>query len=162
MGATHAEFFSYKRALAYSKCRHFFVDFCYYRVLVSVPGRSYEHIPRAIARYAVDNKAAIAEHQYKNWKAVSVSAHGALSHEYFNTLVRQAGAYRTAESGYQCETNGNFLSIHCLKGGKTTFYMPYKCDAENLFNGKVHKGVTEITVDSEAGSTYWFKLTPAK
>ena len=117
---------------------------------------------KVIARYVVDNKAAIAEHQYKSWKAVSVSAHGALSHEYFNTLVRQAGAYRTAESGYQCETNGNFLSIHCLKGGKTTFYMPYKCDAENLFNGKVHKGVTEITVDSEAGSTYWFKLTPAK
>ena len=117
---------------------------------------------KVIARYVVDKKAAIAEHCYKNWKAVSVSAAGALSPEYFNTLVREAGAYRTAPAGYQCETNGNFLSIHCLKAGNVTFIFPYKADVENLYNGKVYKGVTSINTTAEAGSTYWFKLTPAK
>ena len=38
----------------------------------------------------------------------------------------------------------------------------YKADVVNLFNGRKYSGVTEIPVDAEAGSTYWFSLTPAK
>jgi len=102
------------------------------------------------------------EHQYTNWKAVYIGESGGLSPEYFNTLATAAGAYRLTESGFQCETNGNFMMVHCMKNGKKTFKMPFKANVRNLVNGKFYYGVTEITVEAEAGSTYWFELTPVE
>ncbi len=116
---------------------------------------------KILARFAANNTPAVVERQYKNWKAVYIGEAGGLSAEYFNFLVREAGAYALCESGFQCKTNGNFMMVHCLKNGKTTFKMPFKADVKNLFNGKVYRDATEIPIDAEAGSTYWFTLSPS-
>lgn len=117
---------------------------------------------RILARFAVNGQPAVLERRNPGWKAVYIGEAGGLTPEYFNRIVREAGAYRLADSGFQCETNGNFMSVHCMRGGRTVFAMPYKADVVNLFNGRKYSGVTEIPVDAEAGSTYWFSLTPAK
>lgn len=117
---------------------------------------------KVLARFAVNNEPAVLEHQYANWKSVYIGEASGLSPEYFNTLAAEAGAYCLTESGFQCATNGNFMMVHCLKNGKKVFKMPFKADVKNLVNGTVYHGVTEIAVDAEAGSTYWFELTPAK
>ena len=117
---------------------------------------------KVLARFAVNQAPAVLEHQYTNWKAVYIGESGGLSPEYFNTLATAAGAYCLTESGFQCETNGNFMMVHCMKNGKKTFKMPFKANVRNLVNGKFYYGVTEITVEAEAGSTYWFELTPVE
>lgn len=116
---------------------------------------------KVLARYNYNNEPAVVEKKYPAWKAVYIGEAGGLTPEYFNHLVNEAGAYHLSEAGFQCETNGNFMMVHCLKGGKSTFKMPFKADVTNLFNGKVYRGVTEITVNAEPGSTYWFRLSPS-
>ena len=54
------------------------------------------------------------------------------------------------------------MMVHCLEGGKNSFKMPFKADVTNLFNGKIYRGVTEIPVNAEAASTYWFRLEPSR
>ncbi|MBR7130635.1 MAG: hypothetical protein IKC82_01420, partial [Lentisphaeria bacterium] len=117
---------------------------------------------KVLARYNYNKEAAVAEKKYAGWKSVYIGEAGGLTPEYFNHLVNEAGVYHLGETGFQCETNGNFMMVHCLKGGKTTFKMPFKADVTNLFNGKVWRGVTGIPVNAEPGSTYWFRLTPVK
>lgn len=117
---------------------------------------------RILARFAVNGQPAVVERQKPNWKAIYIGEAGGLTPEYFNRIVREAGAYRLTDSGFQCDTNGNFMSIHCMHSGKAVFIMPYKADVVNLFNGKYYKGVMEIPVEAEAGSTYWFSITPAR
>lgn len=117
---------------------------------------------RILARFAANSKPAVIERRNPGWKAVYIGEAGGLTPEYFNRIVREAGAYRLADSGFQCDTNGNFMSVHCMRSGKVRFAMPYKADVVNLCNGKRYSGVTEIPADVEAGSTYWFSLTPAK
>jgi len=117
---------------------------------------------KILARFAANNEPAILERQYPDWKAVYIGEAGGLTPDYFQHLAAEAGAYSIGDSGFQCKTNGNFMMVHCLKNGKTTFKMPFKADVTNLFNNKSYRGITEMTVDAEAGSTYWFLLTPAK
>ena len=117
---------------------------------------------KILARYNFNKEPAIAEKKFADWKSVYIGEAGGLTPEYFNHLVKEAGAYILCKAGFQCETNGNFMMVHCLDGGKATFKMPFKADVTNLFNGKTSRGVTEIPVNAEAGSTYWFRLEPAK
>ena len=116
---------------------------------------------KILARFAANNEPAIIERQHQNWKAVYIGEAGGLTPDYFQHLVAQAGAYNIGQCGFQCSTNGNFMMVHCLKGGKTVFKMPYKANITNLYNGKIYRNVTEIPVNAEAGSTYWFRLSPA-
>lgn len=115
---------------------------------------------RILARFAANGQPAVLERQNSNWKAIYIGEAGGLTPEYFNRIVREAGGYRLTNSGFQCDTNGNFMSVHCMRSGKVVFAMPYKADVINLYNGKRYKGVTELPLEVEAGSTYWFSLTP--
>ena len=117
---------------------------------------------KVLARFAANNEPAIIERQHSNWKAVYVGEAGGLTPDYFQHLVSQAGAYTIGDSGFQCKTNGNFMMVHCLRSGETTFKMPFKADVINLANDGISHGVTEIPVKAEAGSTYWFLLSPAE
>jgi hypothetical protein len=125
-------------------------------IMVNADSRS-----KVLARYDHNGQPAIVEKKYPDWKAVYIGEAGGLTPEYFNHLVREAGAYALCEDGFQCETNGNFMMVHCLKSGKKLFKMPYRANVTNLYNGKVYRNTTGIQVDAEAGSTYWFRLSPA-
>ena len=117
---------------------------------------------KVLARYNYNNEPAVVEKKYPAWKAVYIGEAGGLTPEYFNHLVKEAGAYTLCKPGFQCETNGSFMMVHCLEGGKNSFKMPLKADVTNLFNGKIYRGVTEIPVNAEAASTYWFRLEPSR
>ena len=117
---------------------------------------------KVLARYNFNKEAAVAEKKFANWKSVYIGEAGGLTPEYFNHLVKEAGAYTLCKPGFQCETNGSFMMVHCLEGGKNSFKMPFKADVTNLFNGKIYRGVTEIPVNAEAASTYWFRLEPSR
>lgn len=113
---------------------------------------------KILARYAYNGQAAVVERQNTGWKAVYIAENSALSPEYFNFLVKEAGGYVLTAPGFQCETNGKFMMIHPLINCRTTFYLPFKADVVNLFDGKVYRNTDKITVNAEAGSTYWFNL----
>ena len=98
--------------------------------------------------------------QGKNYRIYYFGESGGLSPSYFNKLVREAGAYAAAPAGFQCETNGNFLSLHSSVTGKITLQLPYKCNAVNLFSGEKFTGTTSIELETEAGKTHWFQLIP--
>ena len=117
---------------------------------------------RVIARFESNRKPAVAERTFPGWKAVYIGEPSGLTAEYFNHLVKEAGAYRLTGPGFQCETNGNFMSVHCLRGGKTVWTLPYRADMKNLCSGKIFRGVTSFQINAEPGSTYWFSLRPAK
>lgn len=113
-----------------------------------------------LARFAANGEPAVLERRMAGWKAIYIGEPGGLTPEYFNRIVRDAGAYCPTGSGFQCETNGVFLSIHCMRGGDVRFALPFRADAVNLRSGKRYAGVTEIPLKAEAGSTYWFSLSP--
>jgi hypothetical protein len=72
---------------------------------------------RILARFAANGQPAVLERQNSNWKAIYVGEAGGLTPEYFNRIVREAGGYRLTNSGFQCDTNGNFMSVHCMRNG---------------------------------------------
>ena len=117
---------------------------------------------RVLARFAHNRKPAVVERTFPDWKAVYIGEPSGLTAEYFNHLAKEAGAYRLAGPGFQCETNGNFMSVHCLRGGKTAFAFPYRADVKNLCSGKMFRNVASIQVNAQAGSTYWFSLSPVR
>ena len=117
---------------------------------------------KIVARFKCNNEPAILERQYANWKAVYIGESGGLSPEYLNILAKKAGAYTLCETGFQCKTNGNFMMVHALKNGQTTFNLPFKCNVTNLYNNKVYLNTTKIKVNAQAGSTYYFILEPTK
>lgn len=131
----------------------------------------YEYIPivyavpsaedKVLARFDVNKEPAVVEHKGNHWKAIYIGEAGGLTPAYFNQLAREAGAYVPTESGYQCETNGNFFSLHSMKTGPVTILLPFRADVTNLYNGKKIMNIASLPLNAEAGATYWFKLTPA-
>ncbi|MBQ9787945.1 MAG: beta-galactosidase [Lentisphaeria bacterium] len=130
--------------------------FDYIPIVYAVPGSDAE----VLARFAENNQPAVVKRQGKNYRIYYFGESGGLSPSYFNKLVREAGAYAAAPAGFQCETNGNFLSLHSSVTGKITLQLPYKCNAVNLFSGEKFTGVTSIELETEAGKTHWFQLIP--
>ncbi len=113
---------------------------------------------KILARFAANNEPAVVERQMKGWKSIYIGESGGLTPEYLNRIAKEAGAYRLTEAGFQCESNGNFMSVHAMKSGKTVFNFPFKADITNLCSGKVYKNTDKIPVNAEAGATYWFTM----
>ena len=140
------------------KCEPAWFDYIPIVYAIPAPGANF----KVLARYAENNQPAVVERKENNYKIYYFGESGGLSPSYFNKLVREAGAYAAAPSGFQCETNGNFLSLHSSITGKIALKFPFKSNVVNLSNGKKHEGVTEIILDTEAGKTHWFQLAPVK
>ena len=113
---------------------------------------------RVIARFAKGNVPAIAEKCFENWKSVVVGSAGGLTPQYFNRVVREAKGYAPVEGGLQVNMNGRFLSVHCLKPGKYTFRLPFRCCVQNLKSGEVLSDSDVLPLEMTAGDTCWFRL----
>ncbi|MBO7327731.1 MAG: beta-galactosidase [Lentisphaeria bacterium] len=116
---------------------------------------------KVLARFEFNNEAAIVERKNKNWKSVYIGEPGSLSPDYFNHLVREAGAYAVSTPGFQCVTDGNFMMLHSMVNGKRELRLPGKVNVKNVFNDREYKNTDRLTINAEAGSTYWFIFTQA-
>ena len=116
---------------------------------------------KILARFAYNKKAAIVERNNGTWKSVYIGEPGSLSPDYFNHLVREAGAYAVSTPGFQCATDGNFMMLHSMVNGEREILLPGKVNVKNVFNGQEFKNVDKIKINAESGSTYWFIFTPA-
>ncbi|MBE6378349.1 MAG: hypothetical protein E7051_05970 [Lentisphaerae bacterium] len=116
---------------------------------------------KILASFAYNKKAAIVERNNGTWKSVYIGEPGSLSPDYFNHLVREAGAYAVSTPGFQCATDGNFMMLHSMVNGEREILLPGKVNVKNVFNGQEFKNVDKIKINAEAGSTYWFIFTPA-
>ena len=78
----------------------------------------------------------------------------------FAQMVRDAGGYVPSSPGLQVDMNGNFISVHALKGGRFDFRLPRKCGVVNMKSGRREKtdGST-LKLDLVAGETCWFRMT---
>jgi hypothetical protein len=138
------------------KCEPEWYD--YIPIVYAVPAKN----DKVLAYFAENKKPAVVEHKGRGYKAYYIGESGGLTPTFFNKLVNEAGAYAATPAGFQCETNGNFLSLHSSITGIVTLKFPFKCNVTNLADGKVFRNVTEIPLKTEAGKTHWFQLAPVK
>jgi len=113
------------------------------------------------ARYAWDtNKVAIAERRDTEARRWYLATPGGLTPEIFQRVVREAGAYLPVDvPGLMVAMNGDFISIHALKGGRYEFKLPFPCKVVNVASkqrepsddGYLHLNLTP-------GETCWFLL----
>ena len=76
----------------------------------------------------------------------------------FAELVRKAGGYVPTRPGLQVDMNGNFLSVHALRGGRFDFELPRACTVRNMKDGKIAAEGKTLKLDLLAGETCWFEL----
>ena len=115
---------------------------------------------RVHARYRSDGAPAVVSRQEKDFRLVYICDPGGLTPEFFNQLVQTAGGYVPADPGLQVNMNGNFLSIHCVQGGKYRFQLPFSAQVKNLKNGHMEPVGEDLSLplDVTAGETCWFQL----
>ena len=80
----------------------------------------------------------------------------------FAELVRKAGGYVPTRPGLQVDMNGNFLSVHALRGGRFDFELPRACVVRNMKDGKIAAEGKTLKLDLLAGETCWFELEGRK
>ncbi len=109
-----------------------------------------------LARYT-DGTVAIA----KRGNVIYAAAPFSLSAKFFNNLAKSVDAYRVAEPGQSINMNGNFISLHGTKPGKTTITLPpgvnHVTDLFDNVNIPVNDG--KFTLDVKNGKSYWLMLT---
>lgn len=115
---------------------------------------------KVVARYTEDGTAAVVERSVGNSKLVYVAPFGGLTPGYLHALAAESGAYLpTAESGYEVDMNGDFISLHSLRNGPAVFRLPFAARVRNLKTGEEMPGVrTELRLDLTAGETRWYRL----
>jgi hypothetical protein len=91
-----------------------------------------------------------------------ISEPGGLDQVRFNSFVRDAGGYVPAPAGLQVDMNGDFVSIHCLKGGRYDFRLPFVSDVRNLKTGVNRSSVGTLTMDMTGGETRWYSISRSK
>ena len=109
-----------------------------------------------LARYEQDNQPAVV----RKGNMVVFGQSAALTPQYFNRLVREAGGYAPVEGGLEVDLGEGFLSVHALRTGKFRFKLPFACKPVNLRNGAVENVDNDgaLPLDMVAGETCWFEL----
>ena len=55
--------------------------------------------------------------------------------------------------------NGDFVSVHALKGGRFKFRLPFSCRVVNVKSGKEESQENgAVSLDLTPGQTCWFRL----
>ena len=113
------------------------------------------------ARYAWNtNKVAIAERRDADAHRWYLAVPGGFTPEIFQRIARESGAYVPVdETGLMVSMNGDFISVHALKGGRYDFKLPFPCKVVNVASkqrepsadGYLHLNLTP-------GETCWFLL----
>ena len=111
-----------------------------------------------IAEYQENRKVAMAVKKFDNWRSIYLGAPFSLGNDLLYNIAKDAGAFIAGEPGQSIFMNGNFISIHALKGGNYTFRLPpgvkNVIDADT--NKVLAKNVNEYTFYADPGKTYWF------
>ena len=112
------------------------------------------------ARFTEDNTIAVAEREDAAAKLVYVASYGGFTPDYFRHLGVESGAYvPTEKAGLEIDMNGDFVSMHCLRGGKYAIRLPFAADVINLKTGKtVATSAKSLKIDIEAAETRWYRL----
>ena len=115
---------------------------------------------KVLARFSEDGSAAVAERLEPSVRKIYVASYGGLTPDYFHYLAASSGAYvPTDAAGIEVDMNGDFLSVHCLRGGTENFALPFPARVTNLKTGRV---VAErdnvIKMDLQPGETRWYAL----
>ena len=76
----------------------------------------------------------------------------------FAEIVREAGGYVPTRAGLQVDMNGNFLSVHALKGGHYDFKLPRPMKVRNMKDNSLATDGATLPLDVVAGQTCWFLL----
>ena len=76
------------------------------------------------------------------------------------SLVKEAGGYAPADRpGLEVDTDGAFMSVHCLKPGRWTVRLPFAADVVNLKSGQAERTDGDaLMLELDAGTTCWFRL----
>jgi hypothetical protein len=115
---------------------------------------------KVLGRFVDDGKAAVAERIDGGCRRIYISAPGGLSPSFFNRIAHEAGAYVPVKgTGLQVNMNGDFVSVHALKGGRFEFRLPFRCRVVNVKSGKEESQENgEVSLDLTPGQTCWFRL----
>lgn len=115
---------------------------------------------RVLARYASDRLPALAVREDPDCRRVYVCEPGGFTPALFNRFAREAGAYVALDRpGVQLNMNGDFISLHCLRGGKYSFRLPFDCDVMNMRTGKQERvSGNRMLLEMTAGQTCRFRL----
>ncbi len=115
---------------------------------------------KVLGRFVDDGKAAVAERIDGGCRRIYISAPGGLSPSFFNRIAHEAGAYVPVKgTGLQVNMNGDFVSVHALKGGWFEFRLPFRCRVVNVKSGKEESQENgAVSLDLTPGQTCWFRL----
>jgi hypothetical protein len=113
-----------------------------------------------LARYAENNRAAMALKKMPNWTSIFVGAPNALGGDLLNNVARENGAYVCGAPGQAINMNADFVSLHAMKSETYTLRLPKnKNRVRDALTGKVlAEKVSSYSFPVEAQSTYWFFL----
>ncbi|MBT3379606.1 MAG: hypothetical protein HN742_18840 [Lentisphaerae bacterium] len=112
-----------------------------------------------LARYASDNKVAIAVKRHPDWTSVYVASVAGIGAQLFHNVAREADAYVVTEPGPEVHMNGSFISLHGVRGGEIRLRLPRKCDVSDAFTGRIiARGAPETTLSLPAQATRWLLL----
>jgi hypothetical protein len=113
-----------------------------------------------LARYAEDDRAAMAMKKMPNWTSITIGAPNALSGDLLNNIARENGAYVCGAPGQAINMNADFVSLHAMKSDTYTLRLPKnKSRVRDALTGKVlAEKVTSYSFPVIAQSTYWFFL----
>ena len=112
-----------------------------------IPGENADGLPRLDRR------------RFDGWERIYVHDPCGLTPEIFNEIVRGSGGYVTAPAGVQIDTDGRFISVHCLQPGRYRLRMPGPGDPVDMESGTVVPASDgTLTTDLAAGETRWFLL----
>lgn len=111
-----------------------------------------------IAEYRENGKVAMAVKKFDNWRSIYLGAPFSLGNDLLYNIAKDASAFIAGQPGQSIFMNGNFISIHALKGGNYTFRLPpgvkNVIDADT--NKVLAKNVSEYAFYADPGKTYWF------
>ena len=116
---------------------------------------------RILARYVSDGRPAFALRDDADCRRVFVCEPAGLTPELYNRLAKDAGAYVAFDRpGVQLYMNGDFVSLHCLRGGRYDFRLPFACRMTNLKSGREERSADgKVPLVLTAGETCRFRLT---
>ena len=100
-------------------------------------------------------EAAVAVKQHKDFRTVFCGVPGSLDPVLFHNIVRSAGGYVVTQPGAVVDMNGNFLSIHALKGGVYRINLPDE-NMELVCFDSGKRASAELTL--AAGESRWFRI----
>jgi len=111
-------------------------------------------------RFTDSGKAAIAERADGGCRRIYLAVPGGLTPEMFNRFARESGAYvPVGKPWLQVNMNGDFVSVHALRGGQWDFKLPFPAKVTNLKSGRKEWISGDLLkLNMTAGETCWFSL----